>query len=53
MGYGAHHNDLADARAVALTEAKMSDSEENLISTAAMTSQLVAAATLVEKANAK
>jgi acyl-coenzyme A thioesterase PaaI-like protein len=40
-------------KSIAFTETKMSDSEENLIATAAVTSQLVAAARLVEKANAK
>jgi uncharacterized protein (TIGR00369 family) len=40
-------------KSIAFTEAKMSDAEGTLIATAAVTSQLVTAARLVEKANAK
>jgi uncharacterized protein (TIGR00369 family) len=40
-------------KSIAFTEAKMSDSASNLIATAAVTSQLIAAARLVEKAITK
>lgn len=40
-------------KSIAFTESKMSDSEGNLIATASVTSQLIAAAELVAKANGK